>query len=165
MGRPLPARLSSWSHWLAAPRPATLSAAVAPVLVGTALAAGDGEFRPPVFAATLAAALLIQIGTNLANDLFDYERGADNAGRLGPPRVPQGGLIPPEQVRAATYLSFGAAAAIGLYLVFVGGWPILAIGLTAIAAGLAYTGGPRPPGYHGLGGLLGFLSFALAPGA
>jgi len=162
MGRTLSARLSSWSHWLAAARPATLSAAVAPVLVGTALAAGEGEFRPLVFAATLAAALLIQTGTNLANDLFDYERGADNAGRLGPPRVTQSGLIPPEQVRAATYLSFGAAAAIGLYLVFVGGWPILAIGLTAIAAGLAYTGGPWPLGYHGLGDLFVFLFFGLA---
>jgi len=148
--------------WLLAIRPATLSAAVAPVLVGTALAAGEGEFRPLVFAATLAAALLIQTGTNLANDLFDYERGADNAGRLGPPRVTQSGLIPPEQVRAATYLSFGAAAAIGLYLVFVGGWPILAIGLTAIAAGLAYTGGPWPLGYHGLGDLFVFLFFGLA---
>lgn len=162
MGRALSARLSSWSRWLTAARPATLSAAVAPVLVGTALAAGEGEFRPLVFVATLTAALLIQIGTNLANDLFDYERGADNAGRLGPPRVTQSGLIPPGQVRAATYLSFGAAAAIGLYLVFVGGWPILAIGVASVAAGLAYTGGPWPLGYHSLGDLFVFVFFGLA---
>ncbi|MDO8611870.1 MAG: 1,4-dihydroxy-2-naphthoate polyprenyltransferase [Dehalococcoidia bacterium] len=162
MGRALSARLSSWSHWLTAARPATLSAAVAPVLVGTALAAGEGEFRPLVFAATLAAALLIQIGTNLANDLFDYERGADNAGRLGPPRVTQSGLIPPEQVRATTYLAFAAAAAVGLYLVVVGGWPILAIGVASVAAGLAYTGGPWPLGYHGLGDIFVFLFFGLA---
>ena len=162
MGRALSARLPSWSHWLTAARPATLSAAVAPVLGGTALAAGDGESRPPVFAATLAAALLIQIGANLANDLFDYERGADNAGRLGPPRVTQSGLIPPEQVRAGTYVAFAAAAALGLYLVVVGGWPILAIGVASVAAGLAYTGGPWPLGYHGLGDIFVFLFFGLA---
>jgi 1,4-dihydroxy-2-naphthoate octaprenyltransferase len=161
IGSALSARLSSWSHWLTAARPATLSAAVAPVLVGTALAAGEGELRPLVFAATMAAALLIQIGTNLANDLFDYERGADNAGRLGPPRVTQSGLIPPEQVRATTYLAFAAAAAVGLYLVVVGGWPILAIGVASVAAGLAYTGGPWPLGYHGLGDIFVFLFFGL----
>ena len=162
MGRTLSARLSSWSHWLTAARPATLPAAVVPVLVGTALAVGEGELRPLVFAATLAAALLIQIGANLANDLFDYERGADNAGRLGPPRVTQSGLIPPEQVRATTYLAFAAAAAVGLYLVVVGGWPILAIGVASVAAGLAYTGGPWPLGYHGLGDIFVFLFFGLA---
>lgn len=156
------ARPGAWSTWLSAARPATLPAAVAPVLVGTAAIAGaEGEFSLAIFAATLAAALLIQVGTNLANDVFDFQRGADNADRLGPPRVTQSGLIPPERVRAGTYAAFGAAAAIGLYLVFVGGWPILALGAASIAAGLAYTGGPWPLGYHGLGDLFVFVFFGL----
>jgi 1,4-dihydroxy-2-naphthoate octaprenyltransferase len=159
----LTSRTSIWTSWLTAARPATLSAALAPVLVGTAAAAGaDGKFRVPVFVATLAAALLIQIGTNLANDLSDFVRGADAADRLGPTRVTQRGLISPGQVRLATYVSFGAAAGIGLYLVTVGGWPILAIGLASIVAGLAYTGGPWPLGYHALGDLFVFLFFGLA---
>lgn len=157
----LTARSAVWLRWLTALRPATLSAAIAPVLVGAGLAAGDGRFRPLAFIATLTAAALIQIGTNLANDLFDYERGADTADRLGPPRVSQTGLLPPEQVRAAAFLSFAAAAIFGLYLVLVGGWPILAIGLASIASGLAYTGGPWPLGYHGLGDLFVFVFFGL----
>ena len=153
---------SAWANWLLAVRPATLTAAVAPVLVGTAAAGAEGEFRPLVFAATLAAALLVQAGANLANDLFDFERGADTKDRLGPPRVTQQGLISPAQVRTATYLAFGAAAVIGLYLALVGGWPILAIGIVSIAAGLAYTGGPWPLGYHGLGDVFVFVFFGLA---
>lgn len=154
-------RSSGWANWLLAVRPVTLFAAVAPVLVGTAAAEADGQFRPLVFVATLAAALLIQIGTNLANDLFDFERGADASDRLGPPRVTQGGLIPPAQVRAGIFVAFGAAAAIGLYLVAVGGWPILAIGALAILCGLAYTGGPLPLGYYGFGDVLVFIFFGL----
>ena len=150
-----------WSHWLTAVRPATLSAAVTPVLVGAAVAGAEDRFRPLVFVATVAAAVLIQIGTNLANDLFDFERGADTSERLGPQRVTQSGLIAAEQVRLGTFVSFGAAAAIGLYLMFVGGWPILAIGVLAIAAGVAYTGGPWPLGYHGLGDLMVFTFFGL----
>ena len=150
-----------WSVWLLAVRPGTLSAAVVPVLVGTAAAGAEGRFRPLVFAATLATALLIQIGTNLANDLFDFQRGADTAERLGPPRVTQAGLIPPEQVRLATYIAFGLAVALGLYLAAVGGWPIVAIGLLCIAAAIVYTGGPWPLGYHGLGDLLVFVFFGL----
>jgi len=154
-------RPSTWASWLLAIRPATLSAAVAPVLVGTA-AAADERFRLHIFVLTLAASLLIQIGANLANDLFDFERGADTPDRLGPPRVTQGGLIPVSQVRAAAYLSFAAAAAIGLYLVLVGGWPILFIGLVCLVAGLAYTGGPWPLGYHSLGDAACFVCFGLA---
>ncbi len=149
-----------WAHWLTAARPATLPAAIAPVLVGAA-AAADERFRLLVFVATLAAAALIQIGTNFANDLFDFERGADTADRLGPPRVTQRGLIAPERVRAGTVIAFGAAAAIGVYLAFVGGWPILAIGALSIVAGVAYTGGPWPLGYHGLGDLAVFIFFGL----
>jgi len=114
-----------------------------------------------VFAATMLAALLIQIGTNLANDVFDHERGADTAERLGPVRVTQSGLLPAGQVRAAAYLTFASAALIGLYLVFVGGWPILVIGVASIVAGFAYTGGPWPLGYHGLGDVFVFVFFGL----
>ncbi len=150
-----------WARWLAAARPATLSAAISPVLVGTAAASAEHSFRPFVFAATMSAALLIQVGTNLANDVFDRERGADTADRLGPVRVTQSGLLPAAQVRAAAFLTFGLAALIGLYLVSVGGWPILAIGVASIVAGLAYTGGPWPLGYHGLGDVFVFVFFGL----
>lgn len=154
------AALQPWSVWLMAARPATLTAAVVPVLVGTA-AVHDGQFKALPFVGALLAALLIQIGTNLANDVFDFERGADAAERLGPPRVTQSGLASPRRVRVAMYLAFGAAAAIGLYLVAVGGWPILVMGILAIGAGIAYTGGPWPLGYHGLGDAFVFIFFGL----
>ncbi len=147
--------------WLLAARPATLTAGVAPVLVGGAAGAHEAAFRPLPFLGALLAALLIQIGTNLANDVFDFERGADTSDRLGPPRVTQSGLASPGQVRLATGLTFGAAAIVGLYLVVVGGWPILVIGVLSIAAGVAYTGGPWPLGYHGLGDLFVFVFFGL----
>lgn len=156
-----PGRSSPWARWLAAIRPGTLPAAIAPVLVGTAAAIREGLFHPLVFTVTLAAALLIQIGTNLANDLFDFQRGADTPERMGPRRVTQSGLISPTQVRTGTFIAFGAAAVAGLYLAAVGGWPIVAIGVLSIAAGLAYTGGPWPLGYHGLGDLMVFAFFGL----
>ena len=155
------AALSLWSAWIMAARPATLTAAVAPVLVGTAVAAHDGEFRPLPFVAALVAASLIQIGTNLANDFFDFEKGVDAPGRLGPSRVTQSGLLSPQEVRIGMYLAFAAAAAVGLYLIVVGGWPILLVGALAISAGIAYTGGPWPLGYHGLGDAFVFLFFGL----
>jgi 1,4-dihydroxy-2-naphthoate polyprenyltransferase len=148
--------------WLLAARPATLPAAVVPVLVGTASALhGFGQLRPGPFLAALCAALLIQIGTNLANDVLDYYRGADTPDRLGPLRVTQSGLAAPREVLRATYLVFGAAVLVGIYLVAVGGWPILLIGVLSIVAGLAYTGGPWPYGYHALGDLLCFVFFGL----
>ncbi|MBI3978172.1 MAG: 1,4-dihydroxy-2-naphthoate polyprenyltransferase, partial [Chloroflexi bacterium] len=139
----------------------TLPAAVVPVLVGTAAGAAAGSFRPLPFVAALVAAVLIQVGTNLANDYFDYRKGADTAARLGPVRVTQSGLIAPAAVRRATVLTFGLAALVGLYLVAVGGWPILVVGLLSIAAGVLYTGGPWPFGYHGLGDLFVFIFFGL----
>ena len=145
--------------WIMAARPVTLVAAAVPVLVGTSAAAHDGWFRLLPCLAALGAACLIQIGTNLANDLFDFQKGADAAGRIGPTRVTQGGLIPPSRVRRAMMLSFGGAAAIGLYLVAIGGWPILLIGIAAIVAGIAYTAGPWPLGYHGLGDIFTFAFF------
>jgi 1,4-dihydroxy-2-naphthoate octaprenyltransferase len=144
-----------------AARPATLPAAVAPVLVGTAVAVHARHFRPLPFLATLVAAVLIQIGTNFANDLFDYHKGADTTARLGPVRVTQSGLISPRAVAYATALSFGAAVLVGLYLVAVGGLPILLIGLASIAAAILYTGGPWPLGYHGLGDVFVFIFFGL----
>lgn len=155
MSRP---RRVGWRTWLLAARPKTLPAAVAPVVVGTAIAAADGGFFLPAAIAAFAVALLLQIGANLANDVFDFRRGAD-VDRLGPVRVTQSGLIPPERVLMATALVLGLAMLAGAYLVWRGGWPILLLGLLAILSALAYTGGPAPLGYHGLGDLFVFLFF------
>jgi 1,4-dihydroxy-2-naphthoate octaprenyltransferase len=148
--------------WLLAARPKTLPAAASPVIVGTAVAINENVFRPGPALAALLAALLIQIGANFANDVFDFKRGADAVDRLGPLRVTQAGLLTPTQVLAGMLLTFGLAAALGVYLIAVSGWPILAIGLLSIASGIAYTGGPFPLGYHGLGDLFVFLFFGLA---
>jgi 1,4-dihydroxy-2-naphthoate polyprenyltransferase len=147
--------------WMLAIRVPTLSAAVIPVLVGTALAARLHGFDPLIFIVVLGAAILIQIGTNLTNDLFDFQKGADTVTRLGPVRVVQAGLLSQKQVAAASALTFGLAIVLGLYLVDVGGWPILAIGLAAVVSGIAYTGGPWPLGYHGLGDLFVFVFFGI----
>jgi 1,4-dihydroxy-2-naphthoate octaprenyltransferase len=144
-----------------AARPKTLPAAAAPVVVGTAAAFSDGAVRWGPALAALLGALLLQIGSNLANDVFDYKKGADATGRLGPVRVTQAGLLTPGQVLAGMWLTFGLAALIGLYLVWVGGWPIVAVGLAAIVSAIAYTGGPFPLGYHGLGDLFVFIFFGL----
>jgi len=147
--------------WLLAARPRTLPVSLGPVIVGTAVAAGEGGARwLPAFAA-LAGALLLQVGSNLANDLFDYERGADGEDRIGPPRASQLGLLSAPRMRAGMAVVFGLAGLVGLYLVAVGGWPIAAIGLVSIAAALAYTGGPWPFGYRGLGDPAVFLFFGL----
>lgn len=153
-----PGRLRAWA--LAA-RPQTLPAAVAPVVVGSAAAFAAGSFRWLPFLAALVGALLIQIGTNLANDYFDFRKGADTAERLGPVRVTQAGLLAPEAVRTGMIVAFGAAALIGVYLIAVGGWPILVIGILSIAAGVLYTGGPWPLGYNGLGDLFTFIFFGI----
>src|SRR5947209_6462511 len=150
--------------WLLAARPATLPASIVPVIVGTAAGTapfGRYEIHEWTLLAALLVSLLIQIGTNFANDVFDFRRGADTADRLGPLRVTQAGLIAPGQVLVATYIIFGLAALIGLGLVvFAGGGVfILAIGALAILAGLAYTGGPWPIGYHALGDLFVFIFF------
>ncbi|MFQ5457419.1 MAG: 1,4-dihydroxy-2-naphthoate polyprenyltransferase [Myxococcota bacterium] len=148
--------------WLMAARPATLSAAVVPVLVGTALAFRDVPLNAVAFAAALAGAMGLQIGTNLANDYFDWKSGADNAGRLGPVRVTQSGLIPPRKVIAAAWICFGMATICGVVLIAIAGWPIAVLGLLAIAAGVLYTGGPFPYGYRGLGDAICFLFFGVA---
>jgi 1,4-dihydroxy-2-naphthoate polyprenyltransferase len=160
-GPPTPDRRPPIGVWLLAARPATLPAAVVPVVVGSALAAAEGQFQPLPFAAALLASVLIQVGTNLANDYFDFLKGADTQARLGPVRVTQSGLLAAQAVRNATVLVFGLALVVGVYLVAVGGWPILAIGLLSIAAAVLYTGGPWPLGYHGLGDLICFIFFGL----
>ena len=146
--------------WIMAARPKTLAASVAPVLVGSAVAAGIGAFRPIPALLALLSSVAIQIGTNLANDYSDFKRGAD-AERVGPRRVTQSGLVQPAQVKRAAWIAFGTAMALGLALTLLSGWPILAIGVVSIASGWLYTGGPWPLGYHGLGDLWVFVFFGL----
>ena len=148
--------------WGLAVRPKTLPAAVVPVLVGTAVAVSAGQFAALPALATLLGAILIQIGTNFANDYFDFKSGADTEERLGPTRVTQAGLIAPSTVRNAMIATFALAALVGVYLVAVGGWPILLLGVLSILSGIAYTGGPFPLGYHGLGDLFVLLFFGFA---
>jgi 1,4-dihydroxy-2-naphthoate polyprenyltransferase len=147
--------------WLAALRPQTLPAAIVPVIVGSALAWRAGHFEPVVAMATLAAATLIQIGTNLANDYYDFVSGADTGERLGPTRVSQAGLAEPRTVRNAAFGALGIAGVIGLYLVAIGGVPILIVGIVSIAAAIGYSAGPYPLAYHGLGDLFVFVFFGL----
>jgi len=153
--------LPRWQAWVMGARPRTLPAAISPVIVGIALAMADGRFSFWPALAALADALLIQIGTNLANDYFDHLRGIDTPDRKGPPRVAASGLIPLASLRAGIIVVFGLTALIGLYLVVRGGWPVLAIGLASILAALAYSGGPFPFGSYGLGDLLVFIFFGL----
>ena len=145
--------------WALAIRPKTLPAGAVPVLVGTALAAAAGHFAAGPAAAALVVALLVQVGTNLANDYYDFKKGADNEDRLGPARATQQGWISPNQVLAATGLVLLLAFAIGMYLTWVAGWPALIIGLVSIFFAVAYTGGPFPLAYHGLGDLFVLIFF------
>lgn len=154
-----PAPVSPLSAWLLAARPKTLPAAISPVLVGCALAWREGAFAIVPAVAAVAVALLLQIGANFANDVADFKRGADTAERLGPVRVTQSGLISPRQVLVATGIALGLAVIPGLYLVWLGGPVLAAIGVLAIVAAVAYTAGPRPYGYAGLGELFVFLFF------
>ena len=145
--------------WLTASRPKTLPAAMAPVIIGTAIALGDDGLHWGAAFAALIAALLIQIGTNLANDYFDFISGADTEARSGPTRLTQAGLVSPQAMWRATLLTFGLAALVGLYLVARGGMPVVVIGVASILAGLAYTGGPFPYGYRGLGDIFVLIFF------
>jgi 1,4-dihydroxy-2-naphthoate octaprenyltransferase len=153
--------LSPLHIWFMAARPRTLPAAVAPVLVGTALAATEGTFKWLTFVAAMLGALFIQVGTNLSNDYSDARRGADTEDRLGPVRVTAGGLVPPRQVLVATYVAFGMAVLAGVYLIVTAGWELLLVGAASILAGVLYTGGPRPYGYEGLGEVFVFLFFGV----
>lgn len=145
--------------WLMAIRPRTLPAAVAPVVVGTGMASARGVADPWPAVAALVCALLIQIATNLANDVLDFERGGDTEDRVGPVRVVQAGILSPAAVRWATGLVLGLATVIGAYLVWVGGWPILVIGVVSLVCAVAYTGGAYPLAYHGLGDVFVLVFF------
>ncbi|MFT4572731.1 MAG: 1,4-dihydroxy-2-naphthoate octaprenyltransferase [Planctomycetota bacterium] len=148
--------------WMAATRPATLPAAIAPIVVGLALATRHAELNLLVAAATVFCALLIQIATNLANDYFDFKKGADTAQRLGPTRAVAAGLLSPDSVRNAAFAVLALAAVIGAFLVWHGGLPILAIGVAALLCAPGYTAGPLPLAYIGAGDLFVFLFFGLA---
>lgn len=157
----VPGDIPRWRLWLMAARIPTLPAAVVPVVVGTAAAYGKGSMHIYAFIAAFVAAVLIQVGTNLANDYYDFQKGADTEERLGPTRVTQAGLIPPEEVARGMWVSFGIALLLTLYLIAVGGWPIFVIFVFSVAAGILYTGGPWPLGYNGLGDLFAFLFFGV----
>ena len=148
-------------HWLEAARPKTLPAAVIPVMVGTALAAAHHSANYVSAAICLAFALLVQIGTNFANDYFDFVQGADTPERVGPRRAVAAGLIAPRTMLVAMWLVLGLAFAVGLLLVREGGWMLLPIGVVSILCAIAYTGGPFPLGYNGLGDLFVFVFFGL----
>lgn len=154
--------LSPLQVWVLASRPKTLPAAAAGVITGTALAWRDGHFQAGPALAALFVALLLQIGSNLANDVYDYERGADAGERHGPLRVTQAQLLTPGQVKAGMMVVFGVSVLLGLYLAFAAGWMVVLIGLAAILSAVAYTGGPFPLGYYGLGDLFVFVFFGVA---
>ena len=148
--------------WWLAIRPRTLPAAMSGVITGSALALSVGKFHPLPALAAMLVALLLQIGSNLANDVFDFERGADAGPRLGPLRVTQSELLTPRQVKTGMLVVFTLAGLLGIYLAFAAGWVVLPIGLAAMLAAVAYTAGPYPLGYHGLGELFVFLFFGVA---
>src|SRR3954452_2397759 len=147
--------------WLLAARPKTLAAAVTPVLVGTALACIDSKVAWPQFVFALLGAVFIQIGTNYVNDALDFKKGADTHARLGPLRVTQAGLLDGDAVLRGAYVCFGLAALCGIPLILRGGWPIAIVGVASILMAYAYTGGPYPLAYHGLGELFVMLFFGV----
>ncbi len=154
-------RPSVVASWVLAARPKTLSAASVPVVVGSACAFGQGQARLGPALAALSGALLLQIGANFANDVYDYEKGADTAERLGPTRAVQAGLITPAAMKRGMYGVFALALLLGIYLTSVAGPVILAIGIASILAAIAYTGGPYPLGYNGLGDVFVFVFFGV----
>lgn len=151
--------MSPLEKWILAARPKTLWAAVAPVVVGTAMAYEAQRQHWPSALLALVCSVLIQIGTNLANDYFDFQKGADTPQRQGPMRVTQAGMISPRAMRRGIILVFSAACLGGLVLVWRGGWPIALIGIACILSGVLYTGGPYPLGYVGLGDLFVLIFF------
>ena len=152
---------SPWRTWVSAARPRTLPAAVAPVVAGSALAGHDHRFDPAAACLCLGFALLVQVGTNFANDYYDFVQGADTAARVGPRRAVASGLVRPAAMRRAMLAVFGAAFAAGLGLIHWGGPWMLAVGAASILCGVAYTGGPWPLGYYGLGDAFVFVFFGL----
>ena len=147
--------------WVLATRPRTLTAGAAPVVAGTGFAAADGVFAQLPALAALVGALLIQIATNLANDYYDFKKGSDTGERLGPVRVTQAGILPPDAVFRGMVLTLVLAFLVGIYLVWVAGWPVAVIGLVSMLMGVCYTGGPYPLSYNGLGDVFVFVFFGL----
>ena len=145
--------------WLLAARPATLTAAFVPVLVGTAVAHATGGVRVGAALAALFGAFMLQITSNFANDVFDHEKGADTSERIGPTRAVQSGLLTPAQMRAGMAVTIALALLAGAYLAWIAGWVVVAIGVASILSAVAYTGGPYPLGYHGLGELFVMIFF------
>lgn len=137
--------------WLLAARPKTLPAGIVPVFVGGVMAYSVGKFSLLPFLAALFGSIMIQIGTNFANDLFDFKKATDRSDRIGPTRVTQAGLVTTRQITIATAIAFALATLAGIYLVYIAGWPIVVIGLVSIACGVLYTAGPFALGYIGLG--------------
>lgn len=154
-------RPSALRIWVLASRPKTLPAALMPVLVGSSFAVRSGTFRWAAAALCLGFALLVQIGTNFANDYFDYVQGADTEKRVGPARAVASGWVSAATMRRAMLGTFAVALAVGLGLIPFGGWWLLPLGVLCILCGVAYTGGPYPLGYHGLGDVFVFLFFGL----
>jgi 1,4-dihydroxy-2-naphthoate octaprenyltransferase len=151
--------ITKFDAWILASRPRTLAAAIVPVIVGSSIAIRDGVFHPLTALLALICALLIQIGTNFVNDLFDFLHGTDKKDRIGPLRVIASGLISKQEMKMGIYLTFGISFLLGLYLVYLGGLFILFIGIFSILAGIAYTAGPFPLAYNGLGDIAVFLFF------
>jgi len=152
---------SKFENWIIASRPKTLFAAIVPVLVGSGVAISEGIFVPVYSLVALVCSILIQIGTNFTNDLYDYTKGADSEKRKGPRRVLASGLISVNEMKFAIVLTFLVSFLLGLYLVYVGGWVILAVGVFSIIAGIAYTAGPYPLAYNGLGDIFVFGFFGV----
>lgn len=150
-----------WHVWWLAIRPRTLPASASGVLMGSALAWADGSFHLLPALVALCVALLLQIGSNLANDVYDFERGADTGERQGPQRVTQAGWLTPRQMKRGLWTIIGLAVLIGLYLVFLRGWVMALVGIAAIACAILYTAGPFPLAYYGLGDLLVFVFFGV----
>ena len=148
-------------RWIIASRPKTLIAAIAPVILGSSLAFQENSFNLLLFTVILITAILIQIGTNLVNDLFDYINGADNKDRLGPDRALQKGLLSKSQIESAIFFIFTIAVVLGFYLALIGGWTIVIIGSISILFGFLYTSGPYPLAYNGLGDIFVFIFFGL----
>ncbi|MBS3945365.1 MAG: 1,4-dihydroxy-2-naphthoate polyprenyltransferase [Melioribacter sp.] len=153
--------ISKLDAWILASRPKTLLAALVPVVVGTSIAINDNKFHLTAALIALLCSILIQIGTNFVNDLYDFLAGTDKKERLGPQRAVASGIISVNQMKAGMIISFGLSFILGLYLVYLIGWEILLIGVISIIAGIAYTAGPFPLAYNGLGDLASFLFFGL----
>lgn len=145
--------------WIVAARPKTLWAAVAPVMIGTAMAYENGGVAWLPALGALFGAIMIQVGTNFANDYFDCKKGADAHNRLGPMRVTQAGLVKPDTMKLATAIAFSLACTAGIYLVWRAGWPIAIIGVVSVLCGVLYTSGPYPLGYIGLGDIFVLIFF------